>query len=368
MISYELRVIWACARKDIRIALTDRVFTIAGLILPANILILMSLFVLAGSNAPTAVVMLDQGPLAQAFYAAMSGAHSFRLQQATATEAQRLLDGGNIVAVVTIPQDFDARVQRSEPVQVEVQVNNLNTDFTNDVRRAVPLAITSFYAKAFPNLVSVTPSELDLYPQDTDYIPYLGVSILVIALMVGALLQSSVSFAREWENDTIKELLFTPASRWAILSGKMLGALLVSLGSTVVVLAVLIFAVGVRPLYWHELIGFTLLLQVIFIATGALLGTLIKQRQPALALVFGASIPLFFLSGAFGPISFTTDAIQFIARLFPVYYGIVVMQHAFHGFDLNTYGLAGNTLILAGFALGISVLASLILRRSTVAH
>ena len=88
----------------------------------------------------------------------------------------------------------------------------------------------------------------------------------------------------------------------------------------------------------------------------------------ALALVFGVSIPLFFLSGAFGPISFTTDAIQFIARLFPVYYGIVVMQHAFHGFALNTYGLAGNVSILAGFALGISVLAALILRRSTVAH
>ena len=367
-LSYELRVIWACARKDIRTALRDRAFTIAGLILPTNILILMSLFVLAGSNAPTAVVMLDQGPLAQAFYTAMSEAHSFRLQQAAAPEAQALLAAGSVVAVVTVPQEFDARVQAGQPVQIDVQVNNLNTDFTNDVRRAVPLAITRFYAQAFPRLVSVTPSETDLYPQDTDYIPYLGVSILVIALMVGGLLQSGVSFAREWEHDTIKELLFSPAGRWAILAGKMLGAFIVSLASTFIVLLVLIFVVGVRPLYWPEVIAFALLVQVIFIAAGALLGTLIKQRQPVLALAVGASIPLFFLSGAFGPISFTTDAVQFIARLFPVYYSIVLMQHAFHGFTLNGYGVAGNVLILVGFAIGIGLLTALVLRRSTVAH
>ncbi len=53
-------------------------FTIVGLFLPMNMLILLSLFVLAGSNAPTAVVMEDRGPYAQAFYQAMSQAHSFR--------------------------------------------------------------------------------------------------------------------------------------------------------------------------------------------------------------------------------------------------------------------------------------------------
>jgi hypothetical protein len=56
------------------------------------------------------------------------------------------------VAVVTIPADFDTKVQQNQPVQIGVKINNLNTDFTNDIRRAIPLSITSFYAKAFPNL------------------------------------------------------------------------------------------------------------------------------------------------------------------------------------------------------------------------
>jgi ABC-2 type transport system permease protein len=273
-----------------------------------------------------------------------------------------------VVAVVTIPPEFDASIQQSQPVQVSVEINNLNTDFTNDIRRAIPLSITSFYAKSFPNLVSVTTRETDLYPHDTDYIPYLSVSILVIALMIGGLLQAGTASAREWESETIKELLLSPASRVAILMGKMLGAFLVGLGSTVIVLAVLILFLGVAPDRWLELLGVILLSTLIFNTVGTLLGTLIRQRNPVIALTMGVSLPLFFLSGAFGPISFTTPLLQAIAKIFPVYYQIVLMQHAFHGFDLNTYGLAGNVLILCAYALGLLVLVTFALRRATVSH
>jgi ABC-2 type transport system permease protein len=232
----------------------------------------------------------------------------------------------------------------------------------------VPLSITSFYAQAFPRLVTITPQEHDFYPQDTDYIPYLTVSILVIGLMIAGLLQAGTGAAREWEHATMKELLLSPAGRPAILLGKMLGAFLVSLASVVVVLAVLIGVVGVWPAHPAEVIGFTVLTLLIFIALGTLLGTLLRSRQPVVALSLGLAIPLFFLSGAFGPISFTTPLVQGIAQLFPVYYAIVVQQHAFHGFTLNTLGLGGNVAVLAGFALGVLALATVVLRRSTVSH
>ena len=367
-IPYQLRVMWACARKDFRVALTDRLFTILGLFVPANVLIMMILFVLAGSKAPTAVVMQDNGPYAQAFTQAMSQAHSFSLRVSPAAEASRLMAAGQIVAVVTVPPDFDARIRQDQPVQVGVEINNLNTDFTNDIRRAIPLSITSFYAKAFPDRVTVTTKETDLYPHDTDYIPYLAVSILVIALMMGGTLQAGMASAREWENETFKELLLSPASRLAIMLGKMLGALLVGLGSTVIVLVVLVLFLGVVPDHWLEVGGFTFLTLLIFNSLGTLLGTLIKQRMPVIALTMGISLPLFFLSGAFGPISFTTPVLQTIAKIFPVYYQIVVMQHAFHSFSLNTYGLAGNLFILGGFAVVLILLVTLVLQRSSVSH
>src|SRR2546423_6911577 len=145
-LNYDLRVIWACAIKDIKSALTERTFTLIGVFIPVNVLILLSLFVLGGSQAPTAVVMQDSGPYAQQFYAAMNQAHSFRLQRATAAEAQDLISAGKIVAVVTIPPQFYARIAHKQPVQAGGAINNLYTAFTHHIRPAVPLFLHSFYS------------------------------------------------------------------------------------------------------------------------------------------------------------------------------------------------------------------------------
>ena len=187
---FPLRVLWACLKKDLKSARTEPLYTLVSIILPLNVLVLMSLLVVSGGLAPTAVVMQDAGPLAQQLYAAMQGAHSFVVQQATSEQAAALIQQGRIVAVVTIPADFDARIQQHQGVSVGVQINNLNTDFTNDIRSALPLAITSFYAQAEPSIVTITPQERDAYPRDLDYIPYLAVPILVIGLMVGGMVQA----------------------------------------------------------------------------------------------------------------------------------------------------------------------------------
>jgi ABC-2 type transport system permease protein len=367
-LSSSLRVIWACLKKDLKSARSEPLFTLVSIILPLNVLFLMSLLVVSGGLAPTAVVMQDSGPLAQQFYTAMSQAHSFVLQKTSESRANTLLEQGHIVAVVTIPADFDARIQARQSVSVNVTINNLNTDFTNDIRRAIPLAITSFYARAEPSVVTVTPQEHDAYPQDLDYIPFLAVPILVIGLMVGGMVQAGTAAAVEWERETMKELLLSPASRVAIVLGKMLAAFLIALLGAVVVLTMLIVVLGVWPVHWGELIGFTLLILALFTAWGTLLGTWLKRRTPLSTLAIGLCVPLFFLSGPFGPISFFAPIEQLVARLFPVYYAIVVLQHAFHDFTLNTNGLVINTLVLVAYALGGLLLATIALWRNTFAH
>jgi len=367
-LGYTLRVVWACLRKDLKSARSEPLYTLVSIILPLNVLVLMSLLVISGGLDPTAVVMQNSGPLAQQFYTAMSQAHSFVLQRASAEQADALIEQGKIVAVVMIPADFDARIRHNQSVVVGVQINNLNTDFTNDIRRALPLSITSFYARAEPSVVTITPQERDAYPQDLGYIPYLAVPILVIGLMVGGMVQAGTAAAVEWERETMKELLLSPASRLAVLLGKMLAAFLIGLAGATVVLAFLIAVMGIRPVHWGELIGFTLLVLALFNAWGTLLGTWLKRRTPLATLAIGLCVPLFFLSGPFGPISFFAPIEQLVARVLPVYYAIVVLQHAVHDFTLNTQGIGINALILAAYALGGLVLATIVVRRSTLAH
>ncbi len=364
---YHVRVVWACTLKEIQMALADPRPTLLGALRPVLFLVLMSLLAVGGGLAPTAVVMDETGPYARAFYTALAQAHSFQLQVVNAQEAHSLLAAGRIVAVVTIPSDFDRRLQQKQPVAVPVQIDNLDTDFTNDIRRAVPFSITLFYGKAFPQVVTITPEEQDVQAQDTDYLPYLVVSVLVLALMAEGLMKAGEPLAREWENATVKELLLSPASRLAIVVGKMLGALLVGLLSVVIALTLAIALSGAWPVHLWEMLGVTLLAMLIFIAWGILLSALIKQYRAFTLLAFSSLLPLFVVSGAFGPISFlNAPLLQVLGQLFPVYYAIVLEQHAFHGFALNTYGVGLNVVILCVYTVLVVAGAALVFRQSTM--
>lgn len=364
-----LDVVWECMRKDIASALSERVALFQMLILPLNYNMLLILFALAGSAAPTAVVMQDTGPYAQRFYDALEASNSFRLQVvgSEATASTMLLQG-DIAAVVTIPTDFDRKVGLGQPVQVGLFTNNLNTDFTDDVNRGLRLAVTMFYQRAFPGKVSIVAQVHEAHSHETDYIPYLSVSVVVIGLLVGGLLQAGNASARDWEQSTIKELLLAPAPRWAIVVGKMLGAGAVSLLSAVAVLLFLVLVIGVWPVSWGGFLGTMLLMSAVAVAAGTLLGNLLKQRQSVTLLTRGSSVPLFFLSGVFNPISYSTLGLVVLARLFPVHYAIALDQRAALGFVTNTLPVAGNVLVLTGFLLAFLALSSFVLRRGHVAH
>jgi len=352
------------AIKDIRSSLTERAFMITSIIIPINFLLLFLLFALTGGQAPTAIVLEDKGPYAQQFLSAMEHSHSFIIQQTTSVDAKTLMKKGQIVAIVTVPANFDSLVRDGNQVQLPVVLNNLDVDFTNDIRRAVPLAITSFYANTFPNQVVIRAHEVDAYSHDTGYIQYLVVSLMVVSIMLGGLLQAGSNAAREYEKGTIKELMLAPASIWAIQIGKILGALLLNSLSAVVMIIVIVFLIGVWPEHWDELFAFVLLLMITFVALGALIGTLIRRRQAVIPLSIGLSIPVFFISGAFGPAEWGDQVTAAITQLQPVYYGIAIFQHAFHNFTTTSTSPAIDGFILAGFAALIVTISAVALSYS----
>lgn len=363
-IRQNLIVISAMALKDIKSSLTEQAFLLATVIIPINFLLLFLLFALTGGEAPTAVVLEDKGPYAQQFVSAMEHSHSFIIRETTASEAQSLIQKGQIVAIVTVPASFDAVLKRGDQIELPVVVNNLNVDFTNDIRRAVPLAITSFFANAFPNEVVVRAHEVDTYSQDTGYVQYLVVSLMVVSVMLGGLFQAGSNAAREYEKGTIKELLLAPASPWAIQIGKILGALLLNSFPVAVLIIVIVFLIGVWPAHWDEFIVFVLLLMVTFVAAGALIGTLVRRRQAVVPLSIGLSIPVFFISGAFGPAIWGDPITAAITQLQPVYYGIAVFQHAFHHFTTTSTGPEVDGFILVGFAAAMVAASAIALNHS----
>jgi ABC-type multidrug transport system permease subunit len=361
---HDLRVIRSVAWKDLRLAMTQRALTIVGLLVPINLLLLFILFAISGGQAPTAVVVQDQGPLAARLVDAMAGAHSFQLRHLDAATAERQLRAGEIVAVVTVPASFDADVRAGRTVALPVDVNNLNTDQTNDIRRAVPLSITSFYADALPGQVVVRAREIDDQANDTSYVSYLGVGVVVSGLMVQGVLQASLLSAREYEDGTIKELLLAPASRWAVAVGKVGAGLALTAAAGLLVTAVVVFVLGVRPAHPWEVLGTGLLLMVPFVALGVLVGTLLRRRQPVVPLALGIFLPAFFLSGPFGPPNWSGPVVGAFSLASPLTYAIALFQHAFHGYRTAQPAPGTDVLVLVAFALAAVAAAALVLRRS----
>ena len=359
-----LRVMRAMALKDIKSSLTERAFMITSIIIPINFLLLFLLFALTGGQAPTAVVMEDHGPFAQQFLSAMINSRSFVIQETTPEQALNLIHQGQIVAIITVPSNFDEALQKHHKIQLPVIINNLDVDFTNDIRRAVPLAITSFYANAFPNQVVIKANEIDTYSHDTGYVQYLVVSLTVVSIMLGGLLQAGSNAAREYEKGTIKELMLAPVSIWSIQLGKILGALVLNSFAVAVVIIVIVLLIGVWPIHWDELLGFVLLLMIIFVALGTLIGTLIRRRQAVIPFSIGLSIPIFFLSGAFGPATWGDPITATLTQFQPVYYGIAIFQHAFHNFTTTSTGPLIDGLILIGFAIITVSMSTYALSRS----
>src|SRR5579884_3249020 len=167
MIRNFLRSVWAIFKKDIALWLLNRSNIAATLVPPIGFLLVGFLGSAAVGRSPVALVTLDHGPKGIQMQQIFHQADVFRVTDASPQQAQALLNNIQVVAVITIPADFTQRVDAHQSSPVIVTVNNLNLDFTNDIRRAVPDVITQFYqAQGSASPIKVTPNEHNLRQQD----------------------------------------------------------------------------------------------------------------------------------------------------------------------------------------------------------
>ena len=310
----------------------NRKFVALTALAAVSFLVMVSLFGLTGAYAPVALIDLDGGPYARRFVEALRGAHhSFALKRMSRSEAERELRSGRLVGILTIPAGFSANVERGTTVAIDVEIDNVNVDLTNDVQRALPAAIVAFGRDQKLPGVRAQVVEHDVLRRDTDYIPYLVVSALALDAMVIAGILGALATAREFERKTIKLLRLAPASTGAVLAGKLTvaaGVAVAALGTTLLAIVLIYGVVPVTP--WATL--FTLIACVaIFTCFGAWMGALLKQTLAAVPLLFGLVMPLYIDSGALEPTRFDGERIWTIAHLSPIYYAVGVLEWAYHG-------------------------------------
>jgi ABC-type polysaccharide/polyol phosphate export permease len=154
---------------------------------------------------------------------------------------------------------------------------------------------------------------------------------------------------------------------WSVVAGKLLAGIVAALISGVVILGLLI-TFGVRPQSWGVLIPTMLVLLLVFVSIGLAVGATLKSTRAVVPVAVALGLPLFFVSGAFGPISWTTPVSAAIARIFPVAYANAAIQNATYGYFPLDSSVVTTILILAAWAVAGLALAAITYRRASVVH
>jgi len=364
---YEVTAILAIVRKDIGVWARQPT-AVAATVLPAIVLIgVLSIGAAAVGRNPIALVVEGSGPHAQQLAAILADSDAFVVQPATPDQASAALRELRVAAAVTIPADFDAAFDAHRPDPVEIRINNLNLDFTNDLRRSLPAAITEFYAQQSSSPINVNVQEADLRTQDIGLVQFDMVPDLVLLLTIAGVINAGLATAREWEDGTIKELLLAPMARGALIVGKLLAGWV-----TTLLIAALVLAIGVGTGYlrpdgpaWVPVVLTVALLALASAGLGVAIGAATRNFQR----VAGLSIPLvfylFFLSGGISVVAFLPDWVQTLAHLVPTYYGMHALQMAV--FYNSTEDLGRDLAVLLLTALAMLALGVLSLRRTLAA-
>jgi ABC-2 type transport system permease protein len=363
-----LRAAWVIMAKDLRVWLRQPVTIAATFVPPLVFLLIQALGAVAVGRSPVALVVQDSGPQGIRIAQAFRDADVFRLQEVDAARARILLHDLAVVAVITVPADFSQRLQDHQGTTVNVTVNNLNLDFTNDIRRAVPDAIARYYgAQGDSSPVKITMDEHDMRPRDIELFQYAVLPTIVLLLTISGLISGGIAAAREWGSFTIKELLLSPSPAASIIAGKVLAGVVTSfaLGTLVLLAAFGLGWIYPRGIYWLDMLLVVALVALFGASLGVAFGALLRSITPVTAVSINVALYAFFLAGGIGVLAFEPQWLQAIAAFVPLTYGIHALQMALF---YNSADLLGrDVLVLALSSLAALALGTVAVRRG-MAH
>ncbi|MHB8507633.1 MAG: ABC transporter permease [Candidatus Dormibacteria bacterium] len=341
----------------------SKLFLFFAVLQAVTFLVLISLFALTGSRAPTALVDLDGDVYARLLVHDLQQAHrSFDLRPMSQTAAEKALRDGKLVAALTIPAGFSDSIIRGQTVALPVEVDNVDVDLTDDIQRAVPTAIVAFGNELRLPQIRVHTVERDLVPYETDYLPYLSVSALALDALVLAGVLGATALAREWEGGTIKVWRTAPMGPGAILAGRLAVNAAVAMAALGLTAGVVVFGYHVVPRHPLQAAGALALCALISTCVGAWIGATLKKSLAIAPLIFGVAMPLYIDSGSLEPERFDGNAIWAAAHLSPIYYAVGVLEWAFHGLRVTPETVQVDLAVLIAFA----VLAILGARRAVI--
>lgn len=213
----------------------------------------------------------------------------------------------------------------------------------------VPLVIASIAGVSIPNKMMLNNA---------------APAVLATLILFFGFLITGISVLRERTQGTMERLLASPISRMDVVVGYLLGMLLFALIQTLILFFYMVYVLDVsfQGDLWQILI-FQILIGINAVCLGTFFSVFARNEFQMMQFIPLIIIPQVFLCGLFIEISQMPEYLQWIAKFLPLTYGVEgIKALMLEGQSLLDIGK--DLGILAAYAVGLLILASLTLRRS----
>jgi ABC-2 type transport system permease protein len=319
------------------------------------------------TRVPTVVVDLDKSTASRDLVARFVRSGYFELagSEARADDADRWLVTGAAQMALVIPRGFSDALAggRVAPLQVVSDGSDASSaqvalGYASGLVQGLGIEIQQRRLQessgGAPGVGRLELVPRVLYNPDLKsrwfYVP----AVLAMILMVMTLLLSAMGVVREKEIGTLEQLIVTPIRPWQLLIGKLAPFAVIGFIQMALATAVTVWGFGV-PLRgsFALLVGLTMLFILSTLGLGLLVSTIVQNQQQAMmAAVFGAMVPMIYLSGLIFPIENMPPAVQAATYAIPLrYYAEIIRGVFLRGSGMAVLWPQALTLLLMGLAI-----------------
>ncbi|CAM3816059.1 ABC transporter permease [Bordetella tumulicola] len=329
----------ALLRKEVRQVLRDKSNLAVGLLLPVALILLFGYGLSFDvKHAPVAVVMEDRSPTARDVLAGLQGSDYLAPVFVTdMIEAERLMRGGDVDAIVRVPMDFSRRLNQGD-ARLQLVLNGVDSTSAFTIEGYVGGAIGTWAQQQADRNGNKPPATGNVEVVQRMWFNEAGESrwylvpglIALVLTLIGAFL-TSLLVAREWERGTLESLFVTPVRPLEIVLSKVAPYLVIGVIdlSMCLLASHFLFHVPMRG----SLMAIVMV-SMLYLVVSLLLGLFISaaarnQFQASQIALLVSFMPAMMLSGFVFDLRNTPVAIQVISQLLPATHFMTLIKTLF---------------------------------------
>ena len=279
-------------------------------------------------HLPTAILAADQGPFARTLVAALRHSDYFALtrEAATESEAQRMLQLGEVQFVINIPEDFSRKLLRGEQPTVLIEADATDPAATGPALSAMRAIADTVLDRDLTGPLArlrarAGPVDFQIHAQyNPENITQYNIvpGLMGVVLTMTMVVITALAITRERERGTMENLLATPVRPIEVMVGKILPYIVVGYIQVTLILLAAKFLfdvpmVGSLPLLYA--------MALVFIAANLAMGitfsTLAKNQLQAVQMAMFFFLPSILLSGFMFPFRGMPEWAQWIGTCLP---------------------------------------------------